>query len=475
MPILNKYFSKFQIFVISIFLLALSLWLCYKLINLTPTLNEKTSEKLITQGWFYSPEGLYFILLDNRIYARDIKTEKTVWECQLTENKKRFSSTLHPVIDKNSVYFNLENQLYSLDIKNGRQRWSFSGSGDDYLLPDADKDLVFFGNKSGLLYALENNTGKVKWQHNFKVKKPVDKIEKNLENIKPKVDIKYEFSHPRPAIAQATYNYFYKFYKLNNNTGQSEKNFRLKKRTPAQMVKASNSVIDWQERVNPSAYINNNNFKTRDLNKALIAFKGVIYYPFGNEPENYLYAIDSKTGKEKWKVIYSPSEFITAGEIIYFNNTGYIYAINQNTGDEVWKFKANGFVSKLLMQNGIIYVQDSLYSMYALKPETGEEIWHFKSEQLIFSPVIIGENLYFTLSDSNLVSKSYLSVIDAKTGNFKWKITLNENEWIYSLNINNNELYMVTSIKEKNFSFAEFVYSFWYKISNLKFKNIFSK
>jgi len=187
--------------------------------------------------------------------------------------------------------------------------------------------------------------------------------------------------------------------------------------------------------------------------------EGVIYFV---SADHYVYAVDGKTGKEKWRFkthgelfstpaisdnmlfigsydqnMYAISlegkeiwRFQTGGKIssspfVYGNlvligsNDGYLYAVDKETGEEVWKFKTGNWIaSSPIVWNEKIYIGSYDCNMYCLNLG-GEELWRFRMGAEMWgmheSPTVYDDILYFASMDG------YLYALDADTGKEIWK------------------------------------------------------
>jgi len=162
-------------------------------------------------------------------------------------------------------------------------------------------------------------------------------------------------------------------------------------------------------------------FKTEDYVSSPILNEGILY--FGSD-DSFLYALDIKTGKEKWKVevgsynsVKSP---ISSQSTVYFGASDYfLYALDSDTGKEKWKFETGGNInSSPFHSNGILYFGSEDCHLYALDSKTGKEKWKFEAEGYIdrSSPAIANGILYFGCSNND-----FLYALDSETGKEKWK------------------------------------------------------
>jgi len=88
--------------------------------------------------------------------------------------------------------------------------------------------------------------------------------------------------------------------------------------------------------------------------------------------DNYIYALDAKTGKEIWKFetnypIESPPAIY--GGVVYVRSNDYVFALDAISGKEIWRFKGGSKYSGPSISNGVVYTGDS-----ALDAKTGKEI-----------------------------------------------------------------------------------------------------
>ncbi|MEL3970857.1 PQQ-binding-like beta-propeller repeat protein [Rossellomorea oryzaecorticis] len=102
-------------------------------------------------------------LYDHKIYAMNTKNGNIVWEKSLgvgemVPNNKSGA----PVIYKDSVYVGspITKKFYSLDAKTGENNWRYH-SNVTKAPPAADKDIVYFMDVKGLVYAFDTSSGKL--------------------------------------------------------------------------------------------------------------------------------------------------------------------------------------------------------------------------------------------------------------------------------------------------------------------------
>ncbi|MBC8552169.1 MAG: PQQ-binding-like beta-propeller repeat protein [Candidatus Brocadiales bacterium] len=157
---------------------------------------------------------------------------------------------------------------------------------------------------------------------------------------------------------------------------------------------------------------------------------GVVYFGSSESNDHNLYAVDIKTGQEKWKFrtgSYVKSSPAIDDGVVYFgsseSNDHNLYAVDIKTGQEKWKFRTGSYVkSSPAIDDGVVYFGSSEsndHNLYAVDIKTGQEKWKFRTGSYVkSSPAIDDGVVYFGSSESN---DHNLYAVDIKTGQEKWK------------------------------------------------------
>jgi outer membrane protein assembly factor BamB len=159
-----------------------------------------------------------------------------------------------------------------------------------------------------------------------------------------------------------------------------------------------------------------------------IVVGGTVY--FGGEGNIYsnFYALDSKTGQEKWKVklsgttrsiatVYDGIVYIGTFNVDDITDT-YLYAIDSKTGQEKWKFKAKGrgIAGAVAVTGGVAYVSTYADGLVALDAKSGREKWRYEAgTSLGHDPAVAYETVYIR-------ENGILYAVDAQTGKEKWRL-----------------------------------------------------
>lgn len=155
-----------------------------------------------------------------------------------------------------------------------------------------------------------------------------------------------------------------------------------------------------------------------------VVVNGIVYI---NCDDYYLYAIDAVTGILKWRFLQelgstggnysSPTVF---NNVVYFASLAkYVYAVNAVTGTLIWKknFPFGGeFQSSPSVVNGVLYIGDNFHSLLALDIANGNTLWVNATfvSSVFSSPSVVNNTVYVGCADGNL------HAIDVTTGTNRW-------------------------------------------------------
>jgi len=144
---------------------------------------------------------------------------------------------------------------------------------------------------------------------------------------------------------------------------------------------------------------------------------------FIGSKNGYLYAVDEKTGKERWDFDIGDYVIVRSSPAVA-NNTVYIgggynlFAIDQESGRERWRFEIPyAGQSSPTISSGVVYVNTQEGHVYAVDANSGKQIWHFQIDGLIFSSPAVSKGVVYVGSDDG-----NLYAIDTEGGKLKWKM-----------------------------------------------------
>ncbi|WP_348797612.1 PQQ-binding-like beta-propeller repeat protein [Flavobacterium adhaerens] len=344
--------------------------------NYKPLGNVKWAFK--TDGKVFSSpivnEGTVYIgSEDGNLYAINEKTGKTNW-------KFKTGGAVHssPAIFENTVYVgSFDGYYYAIDTKTGQLKWKFKTGGEqwsgekgflglkpadqymddlwDFFLsspvinPDKQNPTVFFGSSDGNVYALNANTGELKW----------------------KFGVKGSF-HCSPVLDKNTLyigSWDANLYAIDITTGKE----RWKFETVAKV-----------------------GFK--GIESSVVVANNMVYF---GARDPFLFALNAETGKLVWK--YDAAYSWILGTAVVVNDVLYVgtsdtYALlglDAKTGKELFKFKANGYVyGSPAIAGETAYFGDFTGNFFAVNTKSLGKEWNsFSTEgRKQFGPQLLNNN-----------------------------------------------------------------------------------
>lgn len=166
-----------------------------------------------------------------------------------------------------------------------------------------------------------------------------------------------------------------------------------------------------------------------EINGTAIVIDDVVYFDSGF----YQYALDSKTGEEKWRLeiaggsssptVYDGNVFFGAGiwNPERLKHDGFLYCVKG--GEEKWKFPTlSGVPSNVSIESDVLYFSDEGY-VYALQANTQALLWKFENTTLFpDAPVLMRDRCYVKGTEEGFFTeKHYLYALNSKMGDVVWK------------------------------------------------------
>jgi eukaryotic-like serine/threonine-protein kinase len=325
-------------------------------VSSTPTLKWKfKTDGHINSSAAMDGDKLFFGSGDGYIYCLNANDGSLVWKYQT-------GGAVHssPAVDNGDVFFGShDGNFYALNATNGNLKWKFKTEGEKYFSakgihgslpkdslfvdpwdfwlssPAIQNGTIYFGCGDGNFYALNRNTGKVKWK--FKTEGVI---------------------HSSPALAFGNV-YFGGWdtylHALNAETGKEVWRFGtgIDKDTYNQTGITSSPVID-----------------------------GNMLY-FGCR-DSRIYALEAKSGKLVWKrpnnmgwisvtpLVYNDMVIYTSG------SSQSTVALNKLNGEVIYEDKATSFFSSPTLVGKTFYAGDFNGFVEAKDAETGKQLWTFQ-------------------------------------------------------------------------------------------------
>jgi outer membrane protein assembly factor BamB len=107
-------------------------------------------------------DRLYLPLEDNRLLSVMLNSGETVWERTLSA---RVTTLL--ALDDQLVVGTAGKQIISIDLRRGRDRWTWSIGGDISGQPTADEDHIYLAARDNVLRAVDRGNGNLRWKANL--------------------------------------------------------------------------------------------------------------------------------------------------------------------------------------------------------------------------------------------------------------------------------------------------------------------
>jgi outer membrane protein assembly factor BamB len=291
---------------------------------------------------------LYVANIAGRFYAVDAETGDVVWR----KNFGRFTAA-SPAVADGVVYQPLMNRpgsnrdtaagaLVALDAESGDVIWRFHTRVVESS-PLVVDGTVYVGSFDDRLYALNAETGKVRW------------------SLKTGDDVKGGAAYARGTVYFASYDG--KVYAADARTGRKR----------------------WDS-AGQSGLRGSGNFYATPA----VAYGRV----FIGNTDGKVYSFGARTGDLVWSkttggFVYSSAA--VADKTVYVGSyDGHLYALDAATGDERWTFRSNGRISgAVTILAGIVYFSTLERRTYGLDAQSGKVVFRFPDGQ--YTPIVADE------------------------------------------------------------------------------------
>jgi outer membrane protein assembly factor BamB/tRNA A-37 threonylcarbamoyl transferase component Bud32 len=285
-----------------------------------------------------------------------------------------------------------DNNLYAVDIETGQLKWKYAA--DDVVASSPaiyeDEFLVIFGSKDRNLYAVDYRTGRIKWT--FQTQGPI---------------------YSSPAVRHG--HVFFgcddgHVYALRAPNGRQAWKAVANETVRCRPAVTEERVLFGTGASELMAYDLSGQIKWRfKARKPLLSspcvHKGLIYV---GSMDGHIYAIGLDTGWAAWKVqtnkpvVSSP---VVGGDRLYVGSVnGILYALDLNSGREKWKFETGDQIT-----SSPAYADEGVYfgannnKFYALDAKTGKERWSYETQgQIPGSPFVHEGLVYIGSTDHHL-------------------------------------------------------------------------
>jgi outer membrane protein assembly factor BamB len=307
---------------------------------------------------------------------------------------KIFSS---PVVNRGLAYIGSEDgNFYAIDIRNGKQVWKFSTGGAVNASPALFRQVVYFGSYDGFFYAVDAISGKEKWK--FKTGGEKKAGRNGLWTMKPLtqyMEDPFDFFLSSPFIDVADSLVYFgsgdgSVYALQTNSGDLVWRFKtngIVHSSPA-LYNGTIYIGSWDQNLYALDSKTGNEkwkFKTGE-DTAYHLLEGIQASPaihdstvYIGSRDGYFYALDARAGTMKWKYPVNNSWILTTAA--FRDNTVYLgtsdtyqfIALDTKTGKEKFKVQANGYVySSPVVAGHTAYFGDFSGQLFAVDADNGK-------------------------------------------------------------------------------------------------------
>ncbi len=145
-----------------------------------------------------------------------------------------------------------------------------------------------------------------------------------------------------------------------------------------------------------------------------------VYFPV----HNTMYAVDRRTGEERWKLSVGSPVYCTPllhKGVLYFGaDNKQLYAVDAESGDRLWQFPTGGAVRcSPLYVAGVLYFGSDDGHVYAMEAESLRLLWRFQTrDKVLASPCYHRDAIYAASADG------YLYAISVREGKMIWRAPL---------------------------------------------------
>jgi len=303
-----------------------------------------------------------------------------------------------------------ENVLGPHSVRGMELRWSYLASNGAWGSPAVDSGVAYVAT-SATLYALDANSGAVRWRAQFCCP---------------------DLASSDPAVAKGIV-YIGSFdtglHALDAKTGTTLWNYPAIARVFSAPVVADGIVYFDDAEDDSGDGVYGLDAKTGKLLwfcgtsssfAAPTIANGVVYV--GADDAN-VYALDAFNGAKLWSYttddVVRSSPAVADGAVYVGSFDHNVYALNAVSGAKLWSFATGGWIwTSPAVANGIVYIGSNDHYLYALNAFTGAKLWSYKTGDVIYSsPAVANGVVYVGSLDGNIYG------LNASTGDRLWSYT----------------------------------------------------
>jgi outer membrane protein assembly factor BamB len=333
--------------------------------------------------------GQHWITAVERITQLQAQVPFTVWGVDWPQFQ----------VDAQHTGFNpYENVLNPGTVGSLTAHWKYNGA--IFYQPVVVNGIIYVGKGYDGLYALDANTGALRWRHQSDV-----------------------VTGPAAVANGMVYGGYNSTYALDASTGVLVWNSPVSGIVTAVangMLYVANYSGFYALDVFTGAVVWNYDDATGAMSSAVA--NGVVYA----SGQGKTYALDASTGALIWKAQVSGSSTTLANGMIYLTaDNGTVHALDASTGALRWSYPTGyALGTSTAVAKGLIYVGCYDGNVYSLNASTGTLVWKYATGGVVgTAPVVANGVVYFGSQDQNFYA------LNAVTGELLWKHTTG---WVYA-------------------------------------------
>lgn len=335
----------------------------------------------------------------------------TIFSC-----KKEYSpDNPFPDVYTSSIFISSNNRIvYALDKETGKRKWEFQVDGEVHATPVLFKGGLFIGTTQGTLYKLDPQYGKVVAKRTLYSPILATPIGINDRLIVPvQNDTVYAFNpddiNADPIWKKAVGDQISSSPAIHTIAGRSETGlFIAGTSNKVYALNLDDGSILWTYTPTDAGSF---------YSSPCVVNDSFLY--IGNDNGN-VYSVQTYDGIQRWQFVTDgavrSSPISVGGNILVGSSDRYLYSIDSTTGHLRWKVQTGDrIISSPTVDNQYVYFGCYDFNLYCVDIIDGTLKWKKQTFGLIqSSPVIVNGTVYFGSFDKNLYA------LDTADGGTKW-------------------------------------------------------
>ncbi len=297
-----------------------------------------------------------------------------------------------PTVADGVVYVgSTDGVLHAVSLADGSELWAYDAGSPIESTPAVAGPLVFVGDRAGTLHAVHARDGVGAWR-----------LETGPDMPLPWGNEGWDYYTSSPVVARGIVvigSGDGSVYAADAATGEPRWSYATEGR-----IRSSPAIADGV------VYVGSMDGRLHAIDLAT----GALRWRFETEGST----LDSRDwGFDRRSIQSSPA--VVGGTVYFGSRDGHVYAVDARTGSERWRFdqKVSWCITSPAVRDGVVYAGTSDgHFVQALDAASGEELWRTPTGGRVFaSPAVAGETV--VVGDQ----AGTLFALDAATGSIRWR------------------------------------------------------